>query len=745
MGKRQDSDWKRSLEGIRAELPKGTPRQPPSGESAGKAGYSSGRRSQNFSTEVHSKQRAGRAPYNFVPAPDTVRLDAGPPPADRYDPDLLSGEMDLRIEALTDFYIRGMWRFKDYQEKSVGERPVEVKDQVDPFGVRPALRLPGSSLRGMLRTLVEILSDAPLEPINDSQLFFRAVGASDDPNDRSFEPHATIYKERMVVGTGDSPSDPTGPSAQVGYLHASKDGWKIRPALTHPTHGTQWYRARRGGLGDKKEGMYKIWFEPAAPVKGTYPHRKQIHYEFGTVTAFQERTGSDAPAGYEAGWLICSGDIKGKYLQWIVHEEDTAAEFIEIPDYDVKAYKEAGISYWLQDHPQLIYKEGDEAKPCFYVEWKDAEEQRHVSFGHTPYFRLPYKATPQKANPAKRPEGDTRWSLAEAIFGRVKPGDAAKTRVFVEDGFWIGGPPDAVGNPITTVLGAPKPTTYQHYLVQASEQKQDSIHWDDPSARLRGHKLYWHRPGARIREVSGQENVTTKFRPAKEGAVFQARIRYENLRPHELGALLTALELPQGCAHKLGMGKPLGLGSFWISVMEIREIDRRERYSAFFDTTSGSLVTGARPATPERRKELKDSFASWKTGHHGAGASDCLWNDPRLAELKALLTYDGLPSDRNRWNAMTRYLEFGKVRIPHGPSDFLYNEYTHVDQAIGQWPPPVVTSKDKAKTKDKANKKRKPSKLEPRRPLPPASQVLEEANKPSPNLPTDPRPPFLDD
>lgn len=731
MGKQQKSDWRDTLEGIRAALPKGTAVQPPSGESASSGGPTGGTRSPNFSARVESKKRAGRAPYNFVPAPEKVHLDAeAPPPADRYHPDLLSGEIVLRIEALTDFYIRGMWRFKDYQENSVDGKPVQVKDQVEPFGVGSALRLPGSSLRGMLRTLVEILSDAPLEPINDSQLFFRAVGASDDPGDRSFEPHATIYKERMVSGSGSSASDPTGPSAQVGYLHASKDGWKIRPALKHNTHGTQWYRLEKSALSNKHEGMYKIWFQPVAPVTGTYPHRTSIHYKFGKVTDWKERGEGDSPEGYERGWLICSGHIMGKYLQWIVHEEDTNAEFVDVPDYDVAAYKESGISYWLRDKPQLVYHEGDETKPCFYVEWQDADGQAHVSFGHTPYFRLPYKTTPQKANPAIRPVGETGWSLAEAIFGRVKPGEAGKTRIFVEDGILIDGPANPIAELITAVLGAPKPTTYQHYLVQESEKKEDSIHWDDPKACLRGHKLYWHRPGATIRGAGpNQEKVATNFRPAKKGAVFQARIRYENLRPYELGALLTALELPQGCAHKLGMGKPLGLGSFRISVQELREINRRQRYSEFFDAGSGRLVTGATPATPQRRQELKDSFAAWKTGDASANASG-LWEDPRLAELKALLTYDGLPEDKNRWNAMTRYLEFGSVSIAGNPPDFLYNEYTHVDHAVGSWPPPVRKGK------------RRPSRLEPRRPLPPASQVLEEAKKDTPGLPTDPRPPF---
>jgi hypothetical protein len=42
--------------------------------------------------------------------------------------------------------------------------------------------------------------------------------------------------------------------------------------------------------------------------------------------------------------------------------------------------------------------------------------------------------------------------------------------------------------------------------------------------------------------------------------------------------LLSALELPQGCAHKLGMARPLGLGSIKITVKTIKKLDIVQRY-----------------------------------------------------------------------------------------------------------------------------------------------------------------------
>jgi hypothetical protein len=248
----------------------------------------------------------------------------------------------------------------------------------------------------------------------------------------------------------------------------------------------------------------------------------------------------------------------------------------------------------------------------------------------------------------------------------------------------------------------------------------ESIAWDGEFKNtrgvepvVRGHKLYWHRPNAPIRPAEAdQEKVATSLQVAHKGAVFSARIRYENLREHELGALLIALQLPQGCAHRLGMGKPLGLGSFGIEVTAVREIDRRgKRYQSFFESTEGvelPIATGELPADENAVSNYQHSFARWYLKPRGReDAPDpvgTLWTDPRMQELRALLRFDGLPAD---WVHRTRYLEFGRLR-----GGGLYNEYQHVGHPHRD--------------------------LQKRRPLPPAAQVLEGGSA----IPNDPRPPF---
>jgi CRISPR-associated protein (TIGR03986 family) len=677
-------------------------------------------RSEFLSAEVSSKERAGRAPYNFVPLPGEIRWwsedDAKIPTHDRYHDDLLSGVIELKLEALTDFYVRGMWRLSEYEEGK------EIKDQELPFLVNGQLRLPGSTLRGMTRTLVEILSAAPLDPINaDQHLVFRAVGASDNSQHKSYDANAKTYKERIWTGKG-TEAEPAYPTVQVGYLTAKGAEWKITPAQTG-AYRSQWYRVDfRNDIPRElpPPPPRKIWFLPAECKPGQYPHSR-VWYRFGKVDRANMKLQEDiahCPGGYSDGYLVESGKIQRKYLQWIVHAKDNSAAPVRVPEFDVDCYLEDA-----KNARGRKFRRGQTDEPCFYVEWTDNEGRRHISFGSTPYFRLPYVRTPGEANLRARASDAKRWDMAQAIFGRVSKSsdDSRKGRVTFEDAFCVEG--DEYDEHRTeTVLGAPKPTTYQHYLVQKSDTHGEAIHWDGDGAKLRGHKRYWHRNGVEIpRAAAKQSKVSTSFKKAKTGASFVARVRYENLYPEELGALLTALDLPQGCAHQLGMGKAIGLGSFGAG-MTLTEIERQDRYRRLLDD-SGALTSGvSKSANATRLQNLKDKFAAWVLkSKEPTDAAVRLWETERLKELLALLTFDPPRNCQGRrWYQATRHLEFGQLPAARGERRGKnFNEYTHTYE----------------ETSDHQNVVDSPN---PRRPLPPASQVRDAHNIPTDRIPDKP-------
>ena len=143
-----------------------------------------------------------------------------------------------------------------------------------------------------------------------------------------------------------------------------------------------------------------------------------------------------------------------------------------------------------------------------------------------------------------------------------------------------------------------------------------------------------------------------------EEETFESKIRFENLTKEELGALLLVLDLPEGCAHKLGMGKPLGLGSVKITPT-LTLIDREKRYSSPFDE-HGQWNTGEKQE--KNLQQFKDAFATYigkKLENHNIVNADSYWtNDERMKELKHMLTLEHNMSGANvDWNARTRYME----------------------------------------------------------------------------------------
>ena len=83
----------------------------------------------------------------------------------------------------------------------------------------------------------------------------------------------------------------------------------------------------------------------------------------------------------------------------------------------------------------------------------------------------------------------------------------------------------------------------------------------------------------------------------REGVTFTFRVHFENLLPAELGLLWWALALPasdnQTYCHKLGMGKPLGLGAVQLTVetQGVHLIQTKQRYTSLL-ANDGNWING---------------------------------------------------------------------------------------------------------------------------------------------------------
>lgn len=78
--------------------------------------------------------------------------------------------------------------------------------------------------------------------------------------------------------------------------------------------------------------------------------------------------------------------------------------------------------------------------------------------------------------------------------------------------------------------------------------------------------------------------------PIKAGTAFTFNLDFDNLTAWELGLLCYALKPSKDYRHKLGMGKPIGLGSVNIDITDLKLIDRQKRYAN--DTLSAERYNG---------------------------------------------------------------------------------------------------------------------------------------------------------
>ncbi len=302
--------------------------------------------------------------------------------------------------------------------------------------------------------------------------------------------------------------------------------------------------------------------------------------------------------GLRPASLAVSGRMFSKKSEAVVYEKDENAPLLSLSDEQIDEY----ILQRSKEQEDLLGKDGvlNDGQPIFYL--YDNDKGRVIFFGHARMFRVPYQHSPfdyipEYARTSEEPLNPDVVDFAEAIFGYTRKikDDASNNknqkkrayagRISCTDGIlqdaknnpWLS--PDSV---VPKVLGSPKPTTFQHYMVQpepnyypSDKPKPDTrlLDYDTPldgQTSIRGHKFYWHKGAVGLNEISqkgkSKDTVLTKIRPIKDGIKFKFQVRFENLKNNELGALMWIFNIAanEKTRLKIGMGKPLGLGAIQI-------------------------------------------------------------------------------------------------------------------------------------------------------------------------------------
>ena len=445
-----------------------------------------------------------RAPYNFVPLNKSVYCIEGAISQDIPFQDGEDGVVRLGIKNLTPMLIGG------------------VKNSNDVFSVSTydgLYFIPATSLKGMIRSVLEIMSFGKMKQYDKDFFAFRDVANRDK---------TLGYLEKME-------------DAQSGWLCTEGDTYKVYPCK---------YDKIEISEINRKFSCYE---------QGNDAFKKADNFHKANLGYYPNVDGKN---------LVCTGDIKGKKHEYLFSPKNGKGEVVDKDVIDKflsvykpsKAYGKVGNYFKLKER----LASGIDI-PVFY---HCDETGKIVTIGISRMYRYPFTMGVEhaaKQNPCKG------LDMAERIFGYISKEDSLKGRVQFCHAF----AKSVIGqNEIVTksvVLGSPQASYYPLYLKQAqSNRKYETYNSKEPE--IAGRKRYTIMQNIvtdeKMPHGNGNENVGSNLYLLPNNIYFEGRIIAHNLRKEEIGALLAAITFygQRELHHNIGMGKALGMGKLNIEV-----------------------------------------------------------------------------------------------------------------------------------------------------------------------------------
>ena len=563
--------------------------------------------------------RVSHAPYNFVPLSERVYL-----PKHQCDTGVDScfdGEIRYRILVKTPLFVGSGPKDRDFFQRQ-GEYTV-----------------PGSAIRGMLRGVVRAISFGGFHKFEDRFPVFRNLD-TDTPDGQAYD---NLMKQLDV---------------HAGFLIRKDGAFYIRKAMNF--HGSEFVKVAYSAV--------KKYFKPHNPSNPYGPSDRvwvcvKPHQEKSGLVVnksqycMRQKGKMKCSGGSMKALMFRSGDAPNKAFHYAFFEPDETSRPIPIPERYVEAYL-----YDLKKERKLFTRPliGDSVdyrgigEPVFYYMLNN----RLYFFGPTRFSRIRSRKSIAEFVPE-----DIRHSnqldMADTIFGT----SGLKGKVSIGDA--VIRPDDVEPVDGTVRLGAlhrPRPESGQHYLVQTKPDDIQTLKtWnkDNEDVMIRGAKFYWHKPGATGESDTGHSGFR-KIDPISVGTVFEGKIGFSNLSEVELGCLLTAINLSKTKAHRLGLGKPFGLGSVGLST-ELDLLDKSKMYARVLNDNDNKL-----PLMPEKtvEKTVVGAIEAFRVemirfyndgvGREGRiSGNSSIWDIPGIRSLGLLLEWTNTPSREK-----TSYLGF---------------------------------------------------------------------------------------
>lgn len=570
----------------------------------------------NYVNNFKKSRNVPTAPYNFVPLNDTVVH----PPLFKYIEDDLKEDKNIQS---------GYKRFLQENGKYSGFFDVDIEN-ITPvyiggenkkfFSIGGKYCIPGSSLRGCLKNIFKIITNGAMRiktdenseaDVTDKILYFRNMAG------KGVDPLTKLYKDNFPKEAKTIEKDGTTTEIQVsaanaGFLVKKNNEYFICKAKRRREEGEKWH------INLLSKTSCIEWHNDCVNIfTGKMPGKKHFYKIYAPI--------------WNKLFTVPDDVVKS-------YRDDKSRKGINLLD---KKNAKKGT-----DNLRLLRgaEKFDYIVPCFFVE-KDGVVEH---FGAGPYYRLPYRNSigdhiiPEEL---KKVQVD----FADAVFGNK---EYWKSRVNFEDCYLQSDKSVLEAAAYSKILMGPNPTSFQLYLTP--DKDNNPRHWDS-NAPIRGYKFYWHRSiDWRAAEKSENENMNNFIAPVKVNNHFKGRVRFENLDAVELGALayVFALAEEKDICYKIGMGKPIGMGSIKItSKLYLRSNDYYKQLFAE-NAFAENLVQ-------KDKDEYVKQFKAYM--QNNLSAQSLSKYQSRINQLKAILSVEYMQgTKRKEWNEkLTRYMEIG--------------------------------------------------------------------------------------
>jgi CRISPR-associated protein (TIGR03986 family) len=477
------------------------------------------------------------APFNFVPLNEKVFYPSWAEYVSHDVPfeDGESGVIDITLTAKSPIFIRNHYiKGDDYTiDKKENKISKEFCHLKLPDGSKQ-FYIPGSSLKGMIRNVLEIMSFSEIKV--DEKLLKKPLSIRDMSQDKKT---GDIFNHPMVAT-----------ATKCGFL-VQKDGdyfiEDCGKVLTIKENEIKKVFAEYSKDIETAEEKYNTIGHQLLPYD-TY--EKEDNGRKTTVAIYDKNSKNKAS-------LIMTGAIDNKKNEFLF---DTKERNLQLTENIFQNFENVYFKNTESIDGQYWKNEWNQGKkvPIFYT-----EENRTISaIGLTQIFKLAYNKTLFEAITQDRDEN--QLDLAQTIFGTEKDKIALKGRVQFSH---LKSSHVYFESEKNEILGSPQPTYYPSYIRQTNtsgDKVNKFITLMDSSSTIAGFKRYPLHSNIKKSFISDDEktDIQTNFKPLSKESKFHGKVRFHNLKKVEIGALLSALSFHgnDNFLHNIGMAKSLGYG-----------------------------------------------------------------------------------------------------------------------------------------------------------------------------------------